>query len=839
MYEILQVSPGPLAKQQAARALGRMGYIMGQENDFERYQNWLFIKMKTSHDEMQTLLMKSFKETLAFEKKKPVLQDHAETLMQNLVNCIEITENAEVFKAILDTLMTSVELYSDSFYPQFQDTVDLLFGWHVDHTQPLVTIEFISKNLQRVSPHFKFNLEFAVSLIENFLEDITNFSTQFNDTESLEHVTVLILALNTVLKCLGETFSPSSNKHVTVDFVITILNQVIRTAKDALENFVPDNLIIAANDSVGILLGHLDNKPQSLSNSIFALMDLELSLMGDFSDAATVSVLLLISKIIKGLSTNLPIELIEKLIGPDSEIVKLRQSPFKTVQDSVVCVYQALLNLKNVSLLQEAYRYVLGDLEAVYRMIIPDVQPFIPNNPFRDVKFDRGESEELTVLFLLRCLSQLANASSIIVMWALKPSILELVGLNLEPYRENLARNSPALQYSLLYLLYSHCKCYNHFISSSNLVAKKQEVGGLMGLFNMSDGLNLNDVPNTSPNLGNFAIILDILHKTLSIETSTEVVLLLLQWLNDILVNAESYLASLYNNEKFMGVTEVLVKCGYHFNVNITLAVCENLNKLLSNKQLAWSNSVLVNISDLCKLHLNSNNQTVRENYSKLCANLPWDVAIVELNKSASLVDSKKKSVNLKSYNNYAIAMAQHLHQNNSVSGDLYPLQFKTVMDYLLKGDVGHGPDWLEDIFISNWPLQDNHRVMEFFYDLAMCSRVLLHNWTTLECAQFCVNSKLRTPLGKPNETFTKIEGALNQLGNDLINIKKNNVQGKKNDSNRVRLLLQFIEHLEKSIYNASEGAMVMTAPVKQVRELLIFFLNFSIQMLSNRFCKI
>lgn len=37
MYEILHVSPGPLAKSQAARALGRMGYIMGQEGDFNRY----------------------------------------------------------------------------------------------------------------------------------------------------------------------------------------------------------------------------------------------------------------------------------------------------------------------------------------------------------------------------------------------------------------------------------------------------------------------------------------------------------------------------------------------------------------------------------------------------------------------------------------------------------------------------------------------------------------------------------------------------------------------------------------------------------------------------------
>ncbi|KYB28836.1 serine/threonine-protein kinase SMG1 [Tribolium castaneum] len=837
MFEILQVSPGPLAKQQATRALGRMGYIMGQEKDFERYQNWIFVKMKNAYEEMQILLMKSFKETLAFEKNKPVLQDHAENLMHHLVTCIEITENAQVFKAILDILMTIIELYPDCFYTQFQDTVDLLFGWHVDHTQPLSNIEFISRNLQRISPHFKYNIEFAVTLIENFLEDITNFSSQLNDPESnsLEHINVLILALNTILKCLGDSFRPVNNKHVSVELVSTCLNQIIRTVRDVLESFVADNLIIAANESIGILLGQLDNKSQALSNSIYTLIDLELSLVNEFSDATLVSMLLLISKIIKELSANLPIELIEKLIGPKSEIVKLRYSYFKNIQDSVICVYQALLNLKNVSLLQEAYRYVLGDLEVVYRAIVPNIKPFIQNNPFSEDNFDLNtDQKELTVLFLLRCLSQLANASSIIVMWALKPSILELVGVNLEPYQETLARDNPALQYSLLYLLYSHCKCYNHFISSSNLVAKKQDQTSLMGLFTLPDVLNINDVPNTSPNLGNFEIILDILHKTLSIPTPNEVTLLLLQWLNDILINSDSYLANLYDNEKFVAVTEVLVKCGYHFNTKIVLSVCENLDKLLSNKQLSWNSQFLMNVCDLVKLHLNSNNNEIRLKYSKLSVNVPWDVAVVELNKSNSGFDAKK-STSIKDYSNYMVRMAQHLHLNNSVTGDMYPLQFKTFTDYLLKNESSESPNWLEDIFISSWPLQANYKAMEFFYDLAINSRIILHNWTTLESAQFCVNSKLRTPLGKPNETFTKIEGALNHLGNDLINVKKNKENESSNDIDRVRLLLQFIEHLEKAIYSASEGcAIAMQQPPKQVRSFFITNTNTCSEWLSR-----
>lgn len=51
-----------------------------------------------------------------------------------------------------------------------------------------------------------------------------------------------------------------------------------------------------------------------------------------------------------------------------------------------------------------------------------------------------------------------ANASnSIIGMWALKPSILELLAVKLRPYDTTLSTSNPFLQYSILYLLYTHC----------------------------------------------------------------------------------------------------------------------------------------------------------------------------------------------------------------------------------------------------------------------------------------------------------------------------------------------------------------------------------------------
>lgn len=291
--------------------------------------------------------------------------------------------------------------------------------------------------------------------------------------------------------------------------------------------------------------------------------------------------------------------------------------------------------------------------------------------------------------------------------------------------------------------------------------------------FSLVDRFNINDVPNSSPNSGNFVIILKVIHETLSIETSTEVTLLLLQWLNDILIHSENYLEKLYMNNDFLKLSETVVQCGYNFNNKIVLSVYDNLDKLLSNKQLSWSNIFLSNISDLCKLHMDSSKKEIRECYTKLSSNIPWDIAIVEFNKMNSIYEIKDKSANLRDYNNYMVYVAQHFHLSGSVETEIYPLPFKTLMKYLLNDET---PDtgFLEDLFTCCWTVESDSRMnMELFYELAVHSRQVLNNWVTLEAAQFCVNYKLRTPLGKPNETFTKIEGALNELGNELIISKK------------------------------------------------------------------
>lgn len=132
------------------------------------------------------------------------------------------------------------------------------------------------------------------------------------------------------------------------------------------------------------------------------------------------------------------------------------------------------------------------------------------------------------------------------------------------------------------------------------------------------------------------------------------------------------------------------------------------------------------------------------------------------------------------------------------------------------------------------------------------CDAVLWF-WATYESAQYCLLARLKTPLGQPAETFTAIESKCTQcciLGQlttitdahtDVLRGYSQEVESR--DGRHLRdtpssfsghmgaglgprhytvhlravLILQFMEHLDKLMYNAYEGSCVTLPPVPKV----------------------
>lgn len=111
-------------------------------------------------------------------------------------------------------------------------------------------------------------------------------------------------------------------------------------------------------------------------------------------------------------------------------------------------------------------------------------------------------------------------------------------------------------------------------------------------------------------------------------------------------------------------------------------------------------------------------------------------------------------------------------------------------------------------------------------YKQALANNSFVFFWSGFEAAQHCVQNKLRTALGKPQETFTTIEGALKSLAREIGGATQASEQKNKRNSEqaldenrRVRLLVEFLEHLERVIHNAAEGCALALQPLpKPVR---------------------
>nr|CAD7257208.1 unnamed protein product [Timema shepardi] len=180
------------------------------------------------------------------------------------------------------------------------------------------------------------------------------------------------------------------------------------------------------------------------------------------------------------------------------------------------------------------------------------------------------------------------------------------------------------------------------------------------------------------------------------------------------------------------------------------------------------------------------------------------------------------------------VVAAQRHHLSRGSCGEMQPQHFRKFMGYLLQGQFYRG-EWLLDLFHSCWPVQlscvsDDDLAASVFGKLsaAFFDSVLLL-WAVWEAAQLCVMYKLRTPLGKPQETFTSIEGAIKNLARELTGDDTPTQPTSTSlpleehvgtwEQRRVRLLLEFLEQLEKTTHNASEGCATALLPApKPVR---------------------
>lgn len=446
-------------------------------------------------------------------------------MMSQLQSILENVDRADLLVATVDAILLIIDSSPETFTNHFRDTVDILVGWHIDSTQQKSVVIYASRCLQKLRSFWISDLQFTLTLLGQFLEDMEGYDEELSSPESgrispgddgsptprecILRITSLISVFNTVTKSISEHLNPNLAPSVQWSFLTDCLSKMLKTVVKAIEleeendiwpkvisnntenlikciknvnssqkhvemlskhfskdeiteeNLVKmmkslminekndkknskvasdkgalskekrqllmnllrsvepkvkqidlseekEELIVVANECAFLLLGYLQSRIAKNHELLYKFIDLQLQRVNIFWDDTIISMLTIISKIIKEVSANLPLELVHTLLGKNSALLKLRFRNSIPIQNACLGVYHSLLSLKNIPLLQESYRYILADLEIAYRLIMPDMDSLVVDNPLNDLNYMK-RNIEIVITFILVALSDIGE----------------------------------------------------------------------------------------------------------------------------------------------------------------------------------------------------------------------------------------------------------------------------------------------------------------------------------------------------------------------------------------------------------------------------------------------
>ncbi|XP_037938789.1 serine/threonine-protein kinase Smg1 [Teleopsis dalmanni] len=775
MISILKHCPKETLEK-AGTIFGLLGYI--NRCDFVSYKNCVTKAFQTNKN-IRKYLMIAMKTTISCDVVNMDLNIFSERLLGVLKDYLENAETTEIFIIISETIAEFSKIYKKSFEIHFTDVVDIIVGWHLEVEQPLKLKWHCAFVLQQYAQYFLKQLDFTISLLGQFLEDIVSFGDDIANKQSEEKVKqscdnrigAFIGAYNSIFKALAfqtNFFNFESGDAIIQKGFDIILKVTRQTLND---DYVSEETILSINDYICTLYEH--NFSVSELIEIETIIQLELNHLMHFNDQQTRSLLFLILIVIRSLRTNLSCTLVSTIFKSDSPLSVIKLSSQEDAFELLLLIYYEVLVLKNVPLLQEAYKHIQNDMSYAIQILsgIETESYYI-------------EKAKAILNFNLTSLTALATqTSSIIGMYALNPSILELLIVNCQIGNMDMWCKYSSVHNSVLYLLKVHCQNNRNFWLTSNIL-----VANRFSEDNPDD--------NNSPTSENFSLILqflaDIIEQCNKITNGN--LILLLGWLNNLLVECKQNSELLQKNENFIRICSAL---------SSTVKQCpsETAKCLLTILMYSKiSEDVLFIFRDLALTQLDSNNIETRNIYLSIFTKIPLNVLLSPLETSPSI-------------NKYDIEIreAQKWYKMSTHTGALRGKYFTPILDKF-KFSASVITNWeqlLTNVFEKCTTQQNGDDITH--QKLIKISRRALFAWFEHEAARYCVNNKMRTSIGKPQETFLAIEAIVIDYARTLATINVDDLSKESTDNllqikRNASILLGFLESLEKQIYNAGEG---------------------------------
>lgn len=782
--------------------------------------NWLFnVYHSSSSDDTKIVILNSVARIVEVNHKGVI--DNLPALLNKTKRAFEESDSSELLIGFTEIFLAAAKVNPKAMIVHFQNVVDIIIGWHVNsHT---ACSSSLSANLSRALIGFKQfwvnDIQFATSLLNQFVEDFQNCYEELkNDrqrpnkqlTRKLEMMTSLIKIYIAVLKSLNQSFDP--DYPTFVERLKKFMNAVVHLIE--LYDDVHEGLVISVNDCALYVLNIDATLSAELADDLISYLTFLQELEFNQDEVFNISTIKLTTRLV-ALHKNLPASFIRKLLARTSNFQRLRFLPSKQILVAYNELIHTLLGCKSIPTLEETYRCILTDLQANLsdllktKIVLLTDEDAVSSEDDRPIGAEDPRNAELAIASSLISLTYFCQSKqSMISIWALKPTFFDLLTCSLQPASEALTRKYPNIQYLIVYILYTYCSNHQNYLSTSSILTTSASS------FKLTNGYLVRILK----------LIIDLLRKD---HLNKRTLLLCLNWFKEIVQQRRDYLNLLCRNELFYQIIDLIIVYAYCKQPDVCLK-CGEIIELIVNDPASsqpmrndaasqhkpnLKNSTIKSFHEICLFHVTNSQPEIRSAYLKLLSNLPLKSIMI----SENLLRSEKlfKTNDLYFLQDLKAIKKQIMKQEPS---NLFSsISFRILMSSLASND--EDLEWLKrmlhlnynfDIDFDSLSSSKNEDQSLTFSNLIDLNSETLYFWACWELIQFCILNKLRTPLGKPQDTFTKIENIIRQnaAANQVPNSQSVGQSGSKQF--QVKLLLQLMENLEKLLYNAYNGSSLM-----------------------------
>jgi PI-3-kinase-related kinase SMG-1 len=599
---------------------------------------WIFDFYRDSTDDTRILLLKSIEGVI--EVKFRGLQDNLPFLMLKLMKVLEVTDFGAtlIMIQVTNVFVTFSRSYPSAFQKDFMEVIDIMIAWYLESAMNPLIISTVREAFLSFHSFWFGDLPTTEGLLSNFVEDVEDIDSILREdlksskndesyralmTKNLMKMASLVDVYVVVSRAVtladeGDTIASADSWTFASESLKTILSATTHVISNIQ---LHDHLIIACNRCAIFTIEKYSDYGEEGIQVILELKDVLLAYVDLISPHLIsgsidfiVSTLKLQNNLVKslGAANHLPVASVTKCLTINSSWQQLRSYPSQVVHRSLYQLHHSLVSLKSLPLLEETYKLLLVELQAALTICFNVKITLIDQCEMIPCKWTASQAKFVAKSIMLSLSELSTTTSSVIGMWALKPSFFDLMVVHLNPADKHFNEN-PDLQSMLMTLLTSHSKRHHHFISSSILFQASKP--------------STNSFVIEAPTSHHLSRILSHINLLLSHDDLTqEIRIVVLQWFMSILTECEdSNLEQLLQKQQTTSVIEKVVRLLISKDL-VTVLQSGNIMDVVIRKSSSFQPGIIRNCKEACLFHLkNSLSPDVRSLCDKLFFALPLD----------------------------------------------------------------------------------------------------------------------------------------------------------------------------------------------------------------------